>query len=357
MMGIAVDHYQLVRRYSVASLIAAGSTHLTKPATNSQRKLHYPVGDVARIFECFTKDISYSLLNTSSFGMSNCTYDWATAYSKSKPIWADVQLALNNDSVANKMTGGYDVRNYAHFGIREQERTMIPNSLIKPKSLMCEKCRRANINLDRTTYINSGVMTVPANFDDRIAFQDVAAHEMFRVPDAVGETLNKILKDGCADKIQICLAGLNLGPGMEREVPSLYDWSKKSLDQEFYPGFGFYRPYAAFLVAQTILADQIKVLQSSNEQDSIKKAAEMTQLRHYKTCFETIGKEVTGYTDIDLSKCNVTLMGHCPLRLIVDATEVALEDYSSEMDKIRRELGTDVRVCDTCSASSTRRAS
>jgi len=71
-MGIAVDHDILVRQHPVAHLITTNSTHLTKPETNSQRKAHYPAGDVARVFESFTKDISYALLNTSSFGMSGC---------------------------------------------------------------------------------------------------------------------------------------------------------------------------------------------------------------------------------------------------------------------------------------------
>jgi len=66
---------------------------------------------------------------------------------------------------------------------------------------------------------------------------------------------------------------------------------------------------------------------------------------------------VTGYTDIDLANCNCTNMEQCPIVLVVDATEVALNDYSSEMDKIRRELGTDRNIIDICAASANRRSS
>lgn len=66
---------------------------------------------------------------------------------------------------------------------------------------------------------------------------------------------------------------------------------------------------------------------------------------------------MTGYTDIDLAKCNCTTMEECPIKLIVDATEVALDDYSSEMDKIKRELGTDRNIIDICAASANRRSS
>jgi len=137
---------------------------------------------------------------------------------------------------------------------------MIPNSLIKPKSLMCETCRRANINLKGTPYAQ------PAASPD---FEDVKADEMFEVPAKVSADLKTLLKDGQPNKIELCRKGVNVG--VHGEVPSLDDKNKIPLEAVWDPSKRvFCRPYAAFVVAQTILADQIKMLE--NEKDAIKKA-------------------------------------------------------------------------------------